>query len=346
MVGTLYNRLSCVLVMLSAATLCRAAFAGAEGVASSEPVSGITVQLSLPQKVFKGLPCLATVRVTAHSSGPVRPPTHAPGVPTDRARETFVKYLLAYPGFPQYDFLRGYPPLSVEMVDLQSSRVQISIKPARVAFYMLDPAVAHRVRLLGETKLAVGETRSFLVDCGAWFEDLTDGKYTVTVGLHNRHQSKIAKSTGVCTELVSPPDEVVEAVRRGIPRFPARISPLQPRQWLRMKMNSRQLQDQLPKEVFSQLAVYCFLSDVVHEGKIENARTELLEGVPDHLKEFAAALRYEVLLAKGEKEAAKELKETTLSQSAGMKWRFDNADRGNGFIQDAIKRLSGSLGGK
>lgn len=347
MVRTACNRLSWFLVVLGTAMLSRGARGAGEDAVPSGTDSGIAVELALPQTVFRGLPCLATVTVTARSSGPTRPPTRAVGVPVDRAREAFTKYLLAYPGFPAYDFLRGYPPVSVEIVDIQSGHVEMSIRPARLAFDTLDPRVVHLgATPLQEVKLPAAEIRSYAVDAGGWFEDVRDGNYSVVVGLHNRYESKIAESRPISTRFASLSDEVVVAIRRSIPNFPPRISPLQPRDWLALRMNWRVLRDTLPKEVFSQLALYCFLSDVAHEGKIEKASAELLDSVPGHLEDFAAALRYEVLLAKGEKEAAKKLRDAVLSKSTGMKWRFDEADAGNGLLQQVIKRISPTLRAK
>jgi hypothetical protein len=50
-----------------------------------------------------------------------------------------------------------------------------------------------------------------------------------------------------------------------------------------------------------------------------------------------------VLLAKGEKDAAKKFKDAVLSKSTAMKWRFDEADAINGLLQQVIKLISPTL---
>jgi hypothetical protein len=297
-----------------------------------------SVELSLPDRAVTGLPCLALIYVRGPRSD--RPKLGAGmvrmGPPEEESSPA--GSLSEYPAFPQFDLLEAYPPLSVRIVDAPSKRLEKSASAPPEAFF--SPARLERASTPEQVALAPGETRGFVLDVSVWLADIPAGKHAVALGLHNLFGKEIARSNDTTIEVASLPEQVWHAIQSAIPQVKRDVLPATPWGWLEMKMDSRQLQDQLPKDVFSHLALYCFLSDVAHEGKIEKAPTKLLDNVPGHLEEFAAALRYEVLLAKGEQEAAKKLKDAVFSKSTAMKWRFDESDAGNGLLQQVIKRIS------
>lgn len=93
----------------------------------------------------------------------------------------------------------------------------------------------------------------------------------------------------------------------------------------------------LPKDCFSALALQCFLNSTRKGGQVEKAPVQFLDKVPSLLKPVADCLRYEVLVARKEEKAAKQLKEHILRDHPGLKWRIDAADKGRGTLATILR---------
>src|SRR5262249_10565792 len=98
-------------------------------------------------------------------------------------------------------------------------------------------------------------------------------------------------------------------------------------------------------EHFAPLALHCFLGSAFRHAKPDDsgasrARLDLLDQVPAQFRPVADCLRYEVLLARKETAAAKQLRRQLEKDHPELRWRLEAIDQDRGTIATVFQEVS------
>lgn len=312
-------------------------------IAESSQPEAITqhVELALPRHVFPGLPCVSVIRATNMSTfeGPSSMAEWTL-LSKEKMIETSNRLRLERFDFPTFDMLRSNLPLYVAISDAGTNGVVRIISPRVDAFHSLHTDDEGFHHYYPTTGIRRGETRLLVADLGPSFASLPDGEYMVGVGVCTSKEHRLGWLSAQEKACVGGAEQSVLELLYERP-VTSNDSALvkTPEEWLDFCTKHTDLDKRLPRDVFTQLAPYCFLGKVCRDGKISEAPLAMLDMFPSHLAGFADMLRYEVLLAK-DKAAAEKFKAELGHESESLKWDLQQADKGAGFIKRCVDRCS------
>jgi hypothetical protein len=290
----------------------------------------IKVALSIPGECYKNWPCIAEIRTTNLSMKKL-PTWEAIEKMSDEEQVAALRELLSADPFPQFDLLSPSPPATIDVSDSKGRPVKTLSGPHPDAFWIRHPAIFEHPKAAPRAFLPPTETQGFLIDLRPWLAHLGPGEYAVSVNLHSSEDGPRWKSNSMRIELKEFDAQNRQTIKMGLP---ARIdrSVSTPWDWVDPAMKVRFLKEKLAPEVFAALSPYAFLSATLKEGR---APLDLLDGFPDHVKPYGEVLRFEVLLAKGEKERAHAVRRQLQNRHPWLKEQLEKVRKGRGLIFQA-----------
>jgi hypothetical protein len=241
---------------------------------------------------------------------------------------------------PRFDLFTP-PPLSFIITKLkETAPVRDTGPPSPYAFWIEHPAVFERGRLRAVVRMYETPRADFVVDLSPYLFDLPPGEYTLRTGYYPSDDFKkprwLSKTTTFRLKQLTEADK--RLLRKAIPSLDPDRRKVERHDWVAKDINIALLKSELPREKFGALALHCFLSSALQQGSAAKAPLDLLDKVPASLKPLADCLRYEVLLAKKEQKAAKQLRERLLREHPGFKWQLDMIDEDGGILAALFRR--------
>lgn len=300
----------------------------------------------------------------------------------DERGKYYRQQLLSNLRIPEFGILSHQPPpFSVEIFDRKGNIVIPSSRPGIFSFFttnaeMFNPGdggpIDQMQFLRPHMNVASGQQGLLIVDLQPWMQTLRSGEYKLTLTIYpggilaaGRGGTLNWKSEPVKFKIKRLEGSTSRAIRRAFPAVTAdrpdesdlykSFEPwvqqyawmggyAEPRRfgWLKPAGDLQELREQLPDEVWANLAVYNFLGASIKMEPDAELPIELLDLLPEQASGIGTVLRYELLLEKGDEAAALALRNKILKENPGLLWQLDSAKKGEGIIQQVKKHITKS----
>lgn len=285
---------------------------------------------------YQGLPWVTQVSITTPVLLPQQPEEDT--LPPD-AREALFLARWIDGSLPIFDVVAP-SPFRFRVKGLRDNeRIQDSRIPGWSSFYHRSPAEFERPVARREMRMSETSHADFLLDLRPHYQSLAPGDYTLSTQLYVDIKSENSRWSAkpVTFQLRALPEKATAILQKAMPSFGRERLSFEFSEWVTEEVDIVLLEAKLPRELFSLVALHCFLNSTRKAGSADKAPLGLLDKVPAELKPVADCLRYEVLLSRKEARAAKYLKEQILRQHPGLKWRVDAADQGWGTLARILR---------
>src|SRR5262245_37653080 len=278
---------------------------------------------------YQGLPWLAQVSIHAPVLLPEQPEEEK--LPAETREALFLaRWRDGY--LPIFDVVAPSSFRFRVKLSSDDKKMQDSGVPGLGSFYLRSPDEFERPVGRPVMRMFATGHADFLVDLRPHFQKLDSGNYSLSTQLYgdtNRENPRWS-AKAVPIQVRPLPDDAKIVLKKAMPTFEAERKSVGFTDWVTEDVDLNLLQAKLPREVFSVLALHCFLNSTRKAGRADKARLEFLEKIPVQLKALADCLRYEVLLSRKQEKAATQLKEQILRNHPALKWRINAADEGWG----------------
>lgn len=324
-------------------------------IAASEPerycLSNFKVELLMPSRLFRDLPCIAEVKISNLSKEFRHMPMEEILKMPEKDQTLYLAQEHFYQNaFPDFNLNSLTPPVSLKVIDVTGKSKISPERPGSFAFWVLPPELVAKPVRVPCISLFPGEVKTSFVDVGFLFQNVPAGTYKTTLFLY-RHDNDDAglQSNEVPVQIANLSDEAVKMLRNEFPHTSETTQDKKKRGereghscWISKNTDVFKLKRSLPRGVFQTIAPYLFLGEALKSQNVAETPLLLLDDFPEHLQALAACLHFEVLVSRGQKNVVEKELKGLIKKYPSLKWRLEEikADKKKGMIHSLLANSS------